>query len=329
MYRAVTVRLDSSKKLICEQVMLNKDNLPSGDLLIKVSYTSLNYNDTLLLSQPNSNMTYPLVPGTDASGVVVRSSVPDFKEGDEVLVTGCGLGTAINGGFGGFISVPADWAMPMPVGLTLKSSMILGSAGLAAGIGAMDFINSGITPDKNEVAITGASWDVGAVATALMSTLGYNVTAYISGGSDVKDYVTHLGATTVKSLASIASDSGNAMDTPIYDGVFDVMGGGVLSSLIKVMKPNGCVLVAGGAESMQLNTSLHPFIYRSINILGVDALQCSPKLKTTVWQMLSGEWKIRQLDWLCTEISLNELNDYIPLMLDKQIKGRVLVNHSL
>jgi alcohol dehydrogenase len=329
MYRAVNACIDSSKKVYLEQDTLAIDNLPKNELLINVKYSALGYSEALSLSQYNSATKYPHVPGMDAVGVVVKSEVSNFKVGDEVLVTGFGLGSSVPGGLGGYISVPADWAFQLPVGLTMKSAMTLGTSGLAAGIGVLEFINAGMSPEECEIAITGASWDMGAVATALFSTLGFKVSAYINGGSDVKEYVTKLGAANVKALSSLNTGGGNVLENPRYDGVFDVMGGNALSSLAKVTRRNAILLLVCGAESMNLTTSLHPFLYRGINMIGVEPVNCAPRLKMSIWQMLSGEWLIPNLDWLCTEISLDEINDYIPMMVNQSIKGRVVINHQL
>jgi putative YhdH/YhfP family quinone oxidoreductase len=322
-------RVDSSKKVYFEQDTLSADNLPKNELLINVKYSALGYADALSLSEYNAGAKYPYVPGMDAAGVVVKSTVPDFLVGDEVLVTGFGLGSSVPGSLGGYISVPAEWALKLPVGLTMKSAMTLGTSGLAAGIGVLEFKNAGMSPDECEIAVTGASWDMGAVAAALFSTAGFKVSAYISGGNDVKEYVAKLGVANVKNLSSLGTDSGSVLDNPLYDGAFDTMGGVALSSLAKIMKRNAIVLLACGAESMNFSTSLYPFLYRGINMIGVEPVNCAPRLKMNVWQMISGEWMIPNLDWLCTEISLDELQEYVPRMISRDIKGRVIINHKL
>ncbi len=327
-YRAVVAQQDQSKKTYYEQVTLNVNDLPAGDLLIKVRYTALNYSDALVLSGGEESIGYPLVPGVDAAGTVVSSKVSYFQEGDEVLVTGFDLGLKIPGGFGGYISVPADWALPVPIGYDLKSCMILGSAGVAAGIGSMDLANTGLAPDKHKLAVTNASCDLGAVAAALLATQGYKVSAYIDDLND-RDYVQKLGVDNVCPMSQLENLKNKQLETPLYDGAFDTAGGNALSSLLKIMNPNSTVVVAGGQSSMSLNTSLMPFLYRGVNLIGVNALSCSLKIKRTAWQRLSSDWRIPQLEWLCTEISFDELPDYVPLLLRGKVKGRIIINHSL
>ena len=166
---AILVQQDSSKNPFYEPVMLSLNNLPDNDILIKVHYTALNYIDALILSGKKEEINYPIVPGIDAAGVVVSSKVAQFHEGDEVLLTGLELSTKSPGGFSSYISVSADLVLPVPIGYNLKSCMILGSAGITAGLGAMDFGNTGLKPNEHKLAVTNASCDLGAVTAALLA----------------------------------------------------------------------------------------------------------------------------------------------------------------
>ncbi|MDR0454555.1 MAG: alcohol dehydrogenase catalytic domain-containing protein [Deferribacteraceae bacterium] len=327
-YCAVLVQQDSSKRTFYEQIMLNLNDLPANDVLIKVNYTALNYNDALILSGKDDGISYPVVPGIDASGIIVSSKVAHFNEGDEVFVTGLNLSSKCPGGFGGYISAPADLVLPIPIGYDLKSCMTLGSASITAGIGSMNLTNTGLTPNEHKLAVTNASCDLGAVTAAILAVQGYNVTAYVYEPND-KDYVLKLGVSNVLPMSQLENLKNKTLEPPLYDGAFDTVGGNSLSTMLKLMNPNSTVIVAGERDDMTLYTSLMPFLHRGLNLIGINALSCSPKIKRTVWQKLSSDWRIPQAAWLCTEISFEELANYVPLLLQGKVKGRLVINHSL
>ena len=328
MYCAVMAQLDSNKKAFYKQVMLNLNDLPENDLIIKVNYSALNYIDALILSGRESDINYPVVPGVDAAGTVVSSKSPQFRKDDEVFVTCMDVGAKCPGGFGGYISAPASCAFPVPMGYNLKSCMTLGSTGIVAGVGAMDLANTGLKPNEHKIAVTNASCDLGAVTAALLAVQGYDVTAYVYDQND-EDYALKLGVANVLPMSQLENTKNKTLEAPLYDGAFETVGGAALSAILKLMNPNSTVVIAGGRNDMTLNTSLMPFLSRGVNLIGINTMSCSLKMKRAIWQKLSSEWLIPQLEWLCTEISFDELANYVPLLLQGKVKGRVVINHQL
>jgi alcohol dehydrogenase len=210
----------------------------------------------------------------------------------------------------------------------MKDAAILGAAGIAAGIAATDFLNSGIVPGEAMIAVTGASCDTGVVAATLMALLGYDVAAYIVECEDGADYVKGLGVKEVKKLSELEKPSKELLYEPVYSAAFDNTGGMALTNLLKYMKPKSTVAV-GGAYSDNVNSSLAPFFFRGVNITGINALYCSTHTKLDIWRKLSGDWKIPNMDWLSTEISFDEIPEQLPALLDGRTKGRIIINHSL
>lgn len=329
LYRALTVHADSSGSISRELQMLGTESLPANDLLIKVEYSVLNYLDALALDGQLKPAHYPFVPGIDAAGIVVSSNTQAFSPGDEVIVTGFDMGMKVHGGMGGYISVPAGWAIHVPMGLDMRSSMAYGSAGIAAGIGVFDLKNTGVLPGKHKVAVTGASCGAGAVATAIMAAYGYEVSAFVSNPKELESYVTRLGACSVESMDKFTTSRDKRLMPAEYDGAFDTMGGETLNAVLKYMNRNSTVVFAGSNKYDEIYISPAPFLNRAVNMLGVNTIGASVEMKAKVWQMIASEWKIPQIDWLCTEISLSEVEAYLPMVLSKEIKGQLIINHSI
>ncbi|MDR2870219.1 MAG: hypothetical protein LBV04_07205 [Deferribacteraceae bacterium] len=326
-YRALSVNRVGGTA-VCEHIMLDSDNLPASDVLIEVKYSALNYVDALVLAGIY-DADYPITPGIDAAGIVLRSNDEQFHEGDEVIVTGNGLGKTLHGGMGGYISVPAHIVTALPVGLSMQTAMTLGTAGIAAAIGVMDFMNSGVLPKEHKIAVTGASFSTGAVATAVLSCVGYNVTAYVRDVKDAGDYVKKLGAKDVLPIENLygARDLMYAK-APLYDGIFDIMADDVLSCALKHANYNSTVVLAGYDQKPEIFTTIYPFLDRGINLMGANAIWCSPSVKRKAWQHLASDWHVPQLEWLCTEVALIEVGDYVQMVLEKKAKGRIVVNHK-
>lgn len=304
-------------------------DLPSGDVLIRVHYSSLNYKDALsAFGNKGVTKQYPHTPGIDAAGVVVQSSSPQFQQGDEVVVTGYDLGMNTSGGFGQFIRVPAGWVVPLPNGLSLRESMIYGTAGFTAGLCLRELLAAGITPEDGSILVTGATGGVGTVAISLLHKLGYSVTA-VTGKTDATEYLKKTGASAVITREEATDISPKALLKPLWAGVIDSLGGNILSTALKSTKPNGTVVICGNAASAELNTTVFPFILRGINLIGVDSQNCAMNIRKEVWEKLAGIWKLESLDWITTEIPLEELNTQIDQMKEGRMKGRVVVNVNL
>jgi putative YhdH/YhfP family quinone oxidoreductase len=302
-------------------------DLPSGELLIEVKYSSLNYKDALSASG-NKGVTrkYPHTPGIDAAGVVATSSASQFGTGDQVIVTGFDLGMNTAGGFGQYISVPAAWAVKLPQGLTLKESMAYGSAGLTAALCVMRLMAFGLTKDSGEVLVTGATGGVGSVAVGILSKLGFNVAA-ATGKTEEKNFLTKLGAQTIISRADANDLSGRPLQKARWAGVIDTVGGNILATAIKSTKYGGLVAACGNAMSADLAVSVYPFILRGVSLLGVDSVEIPMKTRLRTWQKLAQDWKVDLSD-IMNECVLEELSPKIDLIQKGEVRGRVVIDLS-
>lgn len=302
-------------------------DLPAGELIIEVKYSSLNYKDALSATG-NKGVTrkYPHTPGIDAAGVVADSTTKMFGAGDQVTVTGFDLGMNTSGGFAQYISVPALWATKLPQGLSLKDSMGYGTAGLTAALCLIRLMASGLTKESGEVLVTGASGGVGSIAVAILAKLGFNVVA-ATGKSGEHEFLKALGATTIISREEANDTSGRPLQKPRWGGVIDTVGGNILATALKTTKYGGLVAACGNAMSPELNINVFPFILRGVSLLGVDSVEIPMRARQMAWSKLAGEWRI-DLAKLVTEVSLEELNPKIDQILKGAIRGRVLVDLS-
>jgi len=302
-------------------------DLPAGELIIEVKYSSLNYKDALSATG-NKGVTrkYPHTPGIDAAGVVADSTTKLFTVGDQVTVTGFDLGMNTSGGFARYISVPALWATKLPQGLSLKDSMSHGTAGLTAALCIIRLMASGLTKESGEVLVTGASGGVGSVAVAILAKLGFNVVA-ATGKASEHDFLSGLGAKAIISREEANDTSGRPLQKPRWAGVVDTVGGNILATALKTTKYAGLVAACGNAMSADLNVNVFPFILRGVSLLGVDSVEIPMRARQMAWNKLAGEWSI-DVGSLVTEVSLEELNPKIDEILKGGIRGRVLINLS-
>jgi len=302
-------------------------DLPAGELIIEVKYSSLNYKDALSATG-NKGVTrkYPHTPGIDAAGVVADSTTKLFAVGDQVTVTGFDLGMNTSGGFSQYISVPALWATKLPQGLSLKESMSHGTAGLTAALCIIRLMASGLTKDSGEVLVTGATGGAGSVAVAILAKLGFNVVAP-TGKSSEHNFLTGLGAKTIISREEANDTSGRPLQKPRWAGVVDTVGGNILATALKTAKYSGLVAACGNAMSADLNVNVFPFILRGVSLLGVDSVEIPMRARQMAWSKLAGDWKI-DLSSIVTEVSLEELNPQIDAILKGGVRGRVVVDFS-
>ncbi len=303
-------------------------DLPAGEVLIEVHYSSLNSQDALSASG-NKGVTrqYPHTPGVDASGVVAESSDTRFEPGAKVLVTGYDLGMNTDGGFGQYIRVPADWVVPLPENLTPRESMIYGTAGFTAALSVFRLEELDLTPEKGTVLVTGATGGVGSIAVAILSTAGYRVTAG-TGKKTEADYLRNLGAAEIIPREELLDTSGRPLLKGRWNGVVDTVGGEVLATAIKSAAPHAVITTCGNVGGAELPITVYPFILRGVSLLGVDSAACPMAKRLQVWERISGPWKLKNLDRLSTEISLDELDEHIERMLQGQLTGRKVVNLS-
>lgn len=300
-------------------------DLPAGEVLIRVSYSSLNYKDALSASGNRGvTRTYPHTPGIDAAGTVAESGVAEFEKGDEVIVTGYDLGMNTAGGFGQYIRVPAAWVIKRPTGLTLREAMALGTAGLTAALCIDKLEQAGLEPGDGEILVTGATGGVGSIAIALLSQLGYAVAA-VTGKADQSEFLTRLGAKRVVERSVLQAGAEKPLLKEQWAGAVDTVGGDILFNVVKSLRRGASVSCCGLTAGTGFQGSVLPFILRGVNLLGVDSVEIPLVVKASMWDKLSVQWKLPNLDDLVQEIALEALPVAIERILAGQQAGRVLV----
>lgn len=323
-FRAMVVEETPDKTFARSIKERNTDDLPDGDVLVQVSYSSLNYKDALsAIGNRGVTKNYPHTPGIDASGIVAESRSPQFKPGDPVIVTSYDLGMNTPGGFGQFIRVPADWVVKLPTNLSLKESMIFGTAGFTAGVGVWHL--SSIRPDQGEILVTGATGGVGSLAVAILSQCGYSVTA-VTGKTGEKQFLTDLGAKNVLDRKAFLDTDGRPLLKARWAGVLDTVGGDMLATAIKSTDLYGIVTCCGNVSSPDLPITVFPFILRGISLIGISSQNTPMDLRVKIWEKLAGVWKPKQLEKLARCISLEKLDQNIRIILKGLQKGRVVVD---
>jgi putative YhdH/YhfP family quinone oxidoreductase len=300
-------------------------DLPGGEVLVRIKYSSLNYKDALSASG-NRGVTrnYPHTPGIDAAGRVERSEVDGINPGDEVIVTSYDLGMNTSGGFGQYIRVPAEWVVKLPSKMTAKESMIFGTAGFTAGMSVHMLIQS-VASQDGEILVTGASGGVGSMAVAILAKLGFQVVA-VSGKPEAANFLASLGAQKTIARDEATDTSGRPLLKSRWAGVIDTVGGEILATAVKTTNPWGIVTCCGNVASPDLPLNVFPFILRGVKLVGIDSQNCPMALRSEIWQRLARDWKPAQLDSIHREIGLAQLDDYIGRILKGRTKGRILVN---
>ena len=300
------------------------DDLNPGEVVIKTAYSSVNYKDALAgTGQGKILRRFPLVGGIDVAGHVVASMDPAFKEGDAVLVTGSGMSETRDGGYAEYARLEAKWVVALPASLTLRESMILGTAGFTAALALLRMEDNRQHPALGPLAVTGASGGVGSLAIAIFHKAGYAVHA-ISGKPDQADYLKSLGASEVLGRDALATTA--PMASARFGGGLDNVGGPMLAGLLAQTAPYGNVASAGLAASHELHATVMPFIIRGVSLLGVASAGTARDIRDEVWRRLAGDWKPANLDAVCTrETDLDGLPAVFETMLAGGALGRTVV----
>ncbi len=308
---------------------LSTADLPQNEVLIKVAYSSINFKDTMSATG-NRGVTqkFPHVPGIDAVGEVVSSSVGKFKAGDKVIVTGYDLGMNTWGGFGEYISVPASWIVSLPPKLSPLEAMAYGTAGLTAGLSLYELIQAGIRPENGKIAVSGATGGVGSLSVAILAKLGYEVVA-ITGKAEDDFLINTLGAGTVIPREEFVEKYDAALMSPTeFAGGIDAVGGNILSGMLKATKYGGAVTCCGLVASPKVDTSIFPFILRHVKLIGIDSVEQPVAYKEEIWQLLADDWNLAILTDVIKEISLEELPAALNEVREGKAVGRYVVKHG-
>ena len=323
-YRALRVhKLDTGIEARLET--LSTSDLSPGEVIIQANYSSINYKDALAVTGKGRIMRrFPLVAGIDVAGLIIESADERFKEGDAVLVTGCGMGESLDGGFSEVVRVPAGWIVPLPQGLGLFEAMALGTAGFTAALAIDQMERNGQHPDAGSIIVTGATGGVGSIAIDLLSARGYEVIA-LSRTLDASTYLQSLGATKVLD-AAIVTASNKPLEKAQWGGAIDSVGGDVLTWLTRTVQPWGNIASIGMAGGTDLHTTVMPFILRGISILGITSANCPMQRRKKIWNRLVTDLKPRHLDKIVAGVvKLDELPAVSDKLLSGQHRGRYVV----
>jgi len=309
-------------------VDLNLDDLDPGEVVIRVVYSSVNYKDALAATGAGKIIRrFPCVGGVDAAGVVESSSDARFQPGDEVIVTGYGMGVGHDGGYAEYARVPADWIVKLPQGLSLFEAMALGTAGFTAALALHRLEQNELAPDKGKVIVTGASGGVGSLAVMMLAQLGYHVVA-LTGKDGEHDYLRALGAKEILSRSAIDFNSARPLESVQWAGALDSVGGTTLSWLLRSMQQGGAVASFGNAGGAELHVTVFPFILRGVKLLGVDSAATAMSLREKIWQRLSGELRPRGLERITRGVPFDGLPQVFETMLQGKSRGRTVVKIS-
>lgn len=327
-FRAFRVTREEDGRFTRSVVEREDAELPEGDLLVEVRYSSLNYKDGLSATgNPGVTRNFPHTPGIDVAGVVLESADEHFHAGEEVVAIGFDLGMNTSGGFGQHVRIPAGWAVPLPDGLGLEESMILGTAGFTAALCVDKLEGAGMTPASGPVLVTGATGGVGSVAVALLAQLGYEVHA-VTGKEDRHAYLRDLGAAEIVSREVAAEGSRRPLLRETWGGVVDTVGGDILFNAVKGLKYGASLAACGLVASPDIPATVFPFILRHVNLLGIDSVELPIGEKTHIWEKLAGAWKIEGLAALKEGLTLDTLSDAIDRILAGQMVGRGVLDLS-
>lgn len=308
----------------CMLTQLNDGDLMEGDVTVDVEYTTLNYKDGLAMTGRSPIIRkFPLTPGIDFSGTVTASEHAGFSVGDRVILNGFGVGEVHSGGYAQKARVSGDWLVPLPEGLDTRHAMAIGTAGYTAMLSVMALEDHGIKPGDGDILVTGASGGVGSIAVAILSRLGHRVVA-TTGRMNEKNFLTSLGAADVLDRAGFA-DKARPLGKELWSGAIDVAGGNTLANVLSQMKYGGAAAICGLAESMNLPTTVAPFILRGIAMYGIDSVMAPIEKRKIAWQRLATDLDLDLLDELSFDLDFTDLPQAAEDILDGKIRGRAVV----
>ena len=322
--QAILINKDDSG-YSAQMSQIEEQQLPEGDVLIQVDYSTLNYKDSLAITGASPVVrNFPMVPGIDFAGTVEHSDHADFKAGDQVLLNGFGVGEGHWGGLAQKARVKGDWLVTLPTAFTPKQAMTIGTAGYTAMLCVMALEQQGVNPDQGEILVTGAAGGVGSVAISLLAKLGYNVVAS-SGRPEEKDYLLSLGATQVMDRNEL-SEKGRPLAKERWAGAIDVAGSHTLANICASMKYGGTVAACGLAQGYDLPATVMPFILRGITLAGIDSVYRPKADRIAAWNRLAEDLDLTHLDAIMTEITLGQALETAQEQMQGLTRGRFVVN---
>lgn len=324
MFKALVLNQDDGKTTAAVQELSHSD-LPDEDVLIKVDYSSLNYKDGLAITGKGKIIrNFPMVPGIDLVGTVEESADSRYSKGDQVVLTGWGVGENFWGGYAQYARLKADWLVPLPEGMEPIRTMQVGTAGLTAMLCVMALEEGGVTPDKGPVIVSGAAGGVGSVAVSILSGLGYQVTA-ITGRPETAEYLKNLGAQEIVTREEMAEPA-RPLEKQRWAGAVDTVGDTILGRILAETDYDGVVAACGLAASFKLPTTVMPFILRNVRLQGVDSVMCPFERRQQAWQRLQTQLPENAIGDIAQIISLEQLPEYAEQITNGQVKGRVVVD---
>lgn len=304
---------------------LSPADLPDGELTVAVRYSSLNYKDALAVTGKGKVIRkFPMVPGIDLAGTVLESRSPAFEPGDEVLVTGWGIGEATFGGYAGLARVRADWALPIPKGFTARRAMAVGTAGLTAALCVDALEAAGVRPGGREVIVTGAAGGVGSVAVALLARAGFQVAAS-TGRPAEHAFLERLGAARIVPREELARAATRPLESETWAGGVDAVGGAVLGTVLRQTAYCGAVAACGLAGGTDLPVTVLPFVLRGVQLIGIDSVMAPRDRRERAWRRIARDLPADRVDELTTEIPLAEVPAWSEKILAGQVRGRAVV----
>ena len=323
-FKALVLTQEDGKTVSTLRQLRDAD-LPEGDVLLAVEYSSLNYKDGLAVTGKGKIVRqWPLVPGIDLSGRVLESASPDYSAGDKVVLTGWGVGEKYWGGYSQHQRVQSKWLVPLPAGLDTRQAMAIGTAGFTAMLCVMTLEEAGVTPDKGPVVVTGATGGVGSITVAILHKLGYQVAA-VSGKPDAECFLRDLGAGEILTRDEM-SQPPRPLEGQRWAGAVDTVGSTMLARVIAEMNYNGCVAACGLAGGFDLPTTVMPFILRNVSLRGVDSVSCPVERRKQAWQRLVSDLPTRALGEIGQVASLEQLPELAEKITTGAIRGRVIVD---
>jgi acrylyl-CoA reductase (NADPH) len=305
---------------------LDPEQLPDGDVLVEILYSSLNYKDGLALTGKNKVVrSYPMVPGIDFVGVVTESESPLWRPGDRVILTGWGVGENRWGGFAEKARARSEWLVPLPEGMEPSIAMALGTAGFTAMLSLMALEAHGFQPGGPEALVTGAGGGVGSMAVALLARSGYQVVAS-TGREEVRPFLETLGASSILDRSELTAPGGGPLGSGRWGGAIDTVGGDTLAGVLRTMAPRGSVAACGNVAGFALHTTVLPFILRGVNLLGINSLDAPIESRRIAWRRLAETLPADLVGSMMRVVPLSEVSDLATLILQGGIRGRIVVD---